>query len=1411
MIRMIKKYLLLLFLYWPAQGITQAPAYNFYHTTTASGLPTNTYEFVYRDSYGFLWLASFDGLFRWDGYTFRKYNYEERNPRSISNNIVYTIFEDSRRNLWIGTLSGLNLYNRLTDDFTKIILRTDVSQIPVNVVLEDHRQQLWLGTSFGLCRYDAEQQRAHWYLNNGDDVIFCMAVDNDNNLWAGTFNTGLKKIIPATGQWLAFTHRPGDAGSIPSNRISAILVDSRQQLWVGTDDEGLVKLDRQGKVLRSYRNFSLVQPGRLNKIRCLYEDTRHTLWIGVMRDQLHYLRPTDTEPVPVTQHAALPLQERLMSITSIREDDFGNTWFASQDNGLFNTNTYKNHFRHYLMEPGRYNGLQSSAVNCFLEQTDGHIWVGTNGGGILSFDPRTRTISPVLPQVFGRDGISDMREAQGKIWVATWGAGLKVIDKATQAVTQYRHHPNDPHSLVSDDVKVLLPDDSLIWMGTNGEGLVAFNTRTKEFIHHKNNHLFPFDLHAPAWINHLFKDSRKRLWISTYSGVFVFDGKELRQYAHSADTNSITGNSVNRIVEDRQGRIWIVHEAGLDRFEEEGQHFRHYTIAQEQPAAIKTIVPGKNNSFWLSANEGLFHFDPASGVIQKYDVNDGLAANAYQKTGLCARDGTYYFGDSRGFNAFVPDSLQPLQLPYRFYFTDLVIYNEVQQAGASGSAIQKVLAFTDTLTLDHTRSFFSIGFAALNLYAPVKTRYSYQLQGLHDQWIDLQGERKVAFTNLPAGHYTLLVRFTDAGGNWLPAGKNLHLVILPPWWQTWWFRLLVVMAIACTVCVIFYARVAAIKKRNRLLKEEVNRRTSELHEVNASLVEQHDEIRMQKEKLEASHAENLRQTNKILEQQQHIVQQNQALASNVLELEKVNSTKDRFFSILAHDLKNPVFALTDMAAYVKQHLQRMDKRELERYLDNMHNSSSAVYELLMNLLNWSRAQSKKMECAPTGWNLQELVARNIRLLESQYQNKHIRVQMQVAATYFVYADYHMIDTVIRNLLTNSIKFTDYNGSVTISASEADERIRISLADTGVGMTAAQLEKLFSIDKTVIAAGTAGETGTGLGLVVAKEFVEINKGAIEVESTPGKGSVFSVILPAAGATARVEAGREDMMSNFYDYSKIDFWDSFPEDKLAKIKGRKILIVEDNREVRDYLKRLLSGAFEIFEAADGSEGLRLAVETPPDLIITDLLMPGIDGLEFCKEIKSHTDTSHIPVVILTSQWEPTIEVSGYEAGAALYLTKPVRRELLIQVILNLLQEQEKLQDKWMERMLDQQVLPGSQPGLGRLDEEFLHQLVTTIEAHIADPNLDARMISRLMATSRTVLYAKIKALTGQTVHEFIKSVRLKRSLKLLLEGRHSINQVAFDVGFSSHSYFDKCFIKQFGMGPREYIRQKKGMGK
>ncbi|HYC84248.1 MAG TPA: response regulator, partial [Chryseosolibacter sp.] len=1045
----------------------------------------------------------------------------------------------------------------------------------------------------------------------------------------------------------------------------------------------------------------------------------------------------------------------------------------------------------------------------FHEDRSGNLWIATEHSGFIRTDPSLSSIKlySTATHPLTNDAITDIdADHTGKLWLSTWNGGVMTFDPRTEKIRTLLNSRSNVNTLPINDAKSLLADDTLVWIGTHGEGVAAYDLKRNTVIHHGNNKVFPFDMWQPGWINFLFKDSKKQLWIATYSGLFMFNGKVLEHFENTVDTTSLSSNSVNMVAEDQMGRIWIVSEAGLDLWQPSERNFTRYRAKLRLPAIMKSIVVDHHNNLWIATNEGIVTVDTKAPSVRRYDANDGLQGNSFfQKAAWRGSKGQVYFGGPKGINVFHPDSLPPrTYVPGRFYFSNLFIDNKPQLPGMKESPLKKVLAFTDEIVLTPNQSFFSVEITAVNLYAPLKTQYAYKLKGMQDNWIDLGTERKISFTNLDPGTYHLQVKFRDVNGEWQQPSTTLKIVVLPPWYKTPSFKILVVVLVAAVVSGIFYARISAIRERARMLKSEVEKRTSELREANTFLTEKNDEIRIQKERLETYNREILRQSRQIMDQKQHISEQNRQLEVTIEELQKLNKTKDHFFSILAHDLKNPIAALTGISDFMKTNLARLDKKQTIEYVNSIHRSSNAIYELLINLLNWSTTQSGSLECVPVHVNVMEVIRKNIALLEQQFNNKHIRVDLKSEPGHTAFADYNMLDSILRNIIGNAVKFTPYNGLVSISTSLHGDKVDITISDNGVGMTQLQLQNLFSLNKDCVSVGTAGEKGTGLGLVIAYEFTKANQGDIRVSSEPGTSTSFVITL--AGSRQRVHPGP---LHNDKGSGALNVADTLASEKVTKLKGKKILIVDDNTELRTYLRLLLAGIFEIHEAPNGEAGLQVALDIQPVAIVTDLMMPVMNGLDLCDEIKRNPSTCHIPVILLTSQWDEQHQLSGYEAGADIYLTKPVRKEVFIQVVMNLIGHQEKVREKIHACILSETEFQKEHLSINGLDEEFLKRVVVCIEQNISDASIDARTICNEVGMSRTVLYAKIKSLTGQSVHEFIKGIRLKHSLRLLMAGRLTINQVAIEVGFSSHSYFDKCFIKQYGMGPKEYVAKQRAL--
>jgi signal transduction histidine kinase/CheY-like chemotaxis protein/AraC-like DNA-binding protein len=860
-------------------------------------------------------------------------------------------------------------------------------------------------------------------------------------------------------------------------------------------------------------------------------------------------------------------------------------------------------------------------------------------------------------------------------------------------------------------------------------------------------------------------------------------------YKSLGTKNSLSNNSVSSVFEDDAYNLWIGTNDGLNKLDHASNSITKFYTTNGLPSNLVTSITGDHrNNLWIATTRGLSRLNLATSQFKNYTIADGLQSNEFKQAKFLSKTGQIYLGGVNGFNEFYPDHISSIAFDPPLLFTDFQIFNQevaVAQGDKDKSPLKASIAYENEITLNYKQSVITVDFASLNYVNKEKKQYSYILEGFDKQWHNLGLKNNVTYTNLDPGGYTLRVKGLNNDGVYSNKVAVLIINVTPPFWKTWWFYTCLVLAFAGSIVFIFYRRVATIRMRNRILAAEVEKRTLEL--------------KLQNVKLEEYNREVLHKSDQILDQQKQIVDQNQELEKTINELEISNKTKDRFFSILAHDLRNPIAAISGISENLKKQLPTLNKTALSKYITHINTSASSVLDLLVNLLEWARTQNQTLNCFPAHLSLYDLVIKNEQLLEQQMRNKNIYFKMDIDTAHIIYADKDMTDTVIRNILGNCIKFTPAYGQIWIEAEELENEIRIIFHDTGIGMTEEQIENIFSIEKQILSVGSAGEKGTGLGLMITKEFVEANNGSITINSLVNEGSTFIIRLPkgnpALSPALPVIHGEVPGTPENY------FQDVFADSKVAKIKGKRILFVDDNKEIRAYLRLMLAPAFDILEEENGEDGIKTAIRSQPDLIISDMIMPVMSGLDLCKAIKNNELTSHIPIILLTSQTNQESQLSGYEAGADAYLMKPMSQPILFQVIYNLIMTQIRTRSKFAS---SDDVYP-DEATYNKTDKDFLDKVIAYIEANLADTDLDSRRIGEITNMSRTVLYAKFKMLTGQGVHDFIRSIRVKKGLQLLLEGKYNINQISYEVGFNTPSYFSKSFIKQFGIPPKEYINK------
>ena len=953
-----------------------------------------------------------------------------------------------------------------------------------------------------------------------------------------------------------------------------------------------------------------------------------------------------------------------------------------------------------------------------------------------------------------------------------------------------------------------------IWIGFIG-GLAKYTPADKEIIHYYSNpndpNGFPSD-----YVNCITEDKYHNLWFAssnTYKGLVV-----LENGSDSFTTVKVVEHdnpvSVKTILAD-DTILWLGSEQkGLVRFDINTRKIlKIYNTEDGLPNNnICGILKDKNSNLWISTFRGISKFNIREESFRNYTSDDGLQSNQFNYNSCCELpDGRMAFGGVKGLNIFYPDSIRDNPFTSRTYLTGFKISNKTINPGDTVNGriiLKKNIENLKELQLSYKESDISFEFVGLHYASPKNNQYAYMLEGYDEGWIPTpSSKRYVTYTNLPAGNYIFRVKSSNNDGLWCKPEEEvaLNITITPPFWKTLWFNVMAVLIILASVYSWYLLRTRHLRLQKIVLERTVEERTALINEQKEELISQKEDLQMQKEEL-ATQADNLQETNILLKEHsddlevfsKKLRQQGEDLSRANDELLNLNATKDRLFSIIAHDLRNPfqtIIGLSDNLVHKVSELAEDKKREI---LDNISNSSRHAFDLLENLLEWARSQTNKVRFNQVDFTLLPVCLRVKQLLALQTLKKNISLEVNVSEETMVYGDSSMVETIIRNIAGNALKFTPDHGKVSINAETVDGFTVISVSDSGLGMTQETIDKLFRIDVTHVEAGTAGEKGTGLGLILCKEFTERNNGELTVKSTPGKGSTFSIRLPASKLVVdQLLSAKDHNTQNPTIYQEI------PEglqDTTGSIKYR-VLIAEDNVNIRNNLVANLEERFFVITADNGEEALQLTYSEMPDLVVTDVMMPKMDGFELCSHIKNDLQINHIPVIILTARVSVNSQIAGFGIGADEYLTKPFNPSLLNARIVNILETRQKLKEKFLREIS----LSARDIATSSKDEEFLNKVISCIEEHIDDPNLNFDQLAMKMGHSRSNFYKKIKAVTNLSANLFIRTVRLKKAAILLSEKKHSISEVAYKTGFSSANYFSKLFINQFGMSPSEFIKR------
>lgn len=1047
------------------------------------GLSQSVVNCIFQDSKGFMWFGTQNGLNKFNVYSFEVFTYNPNDSNSITNNWINGITEDKENNLWIATKGGLVKFSTREKRFNRIRYTTPYEGTADN------------------CIYDVKCTR------NGNIFINMPPI--------------LSVCNPKTLKFQHFISPTAFDGSAKDNNIP-LLEDSKGIIWMATT-KGLVSFDPGTSTFKIYKHDAS-DPASLsnNNISALYQDGKGELWIGTY-DGLNH-RKTSGGGYDHYYHE--PQNKFSLSnnlIRAIISDPSGKLWIATEGGGLNRMNTDKSKktvFEHFSAEN---NGLNHNInLSLFIDHSD-NLWIGTLSG-INKTDLKKRNFnlyrksdSPNALNLAGNVIASVFEDEAGIVWIGNWGQGLNLFDRTTNSVEHYSTRLQGKHHLPNDYIHCIFEDDKdLIWLGTR-DGLLIYNRQEKRFLRPST---FFKTTSIPAFnglrINRMIQDHEKNYWIATHDGLYKISHQGLPMVHFSADAvpglrissnlvyaviedqsgniwvgtingldcintkkgsithfrkhensrNSLSDNFITALCEDQQGNIWIGTNSYLNVYNKRNGTFRFYGAEAGFPSnLVYSICEDNQHQLWFATGNGLCRFDAASGTYRNYTVEDGLQSPEFNMGAFYkSAGGEMFFGGMNGLNSFYPDSLVDNPHIPVIAFTSAFKINKGKREPLN-------IADEGSISLPYSENTFNVEFAALEFTNPSRNNYAYRLEGVDDDWNYIGTRNFVAFTNLAPGEYQLHVKGSNNNGRWNEPGVSLPIVIYPPWWRT--KAAVAVYLFLSVLLVILYIK---IRERNHVRERKI---LEERVKVRTQLIE---------------------------EQKSEIEQKN-------TELNQLNEAKDNFFSIIAHDLRNPFNAIIGLTDILLMNLGELDATRLKKSLENIKGSSQQAYELLENLLLWARTQTGTIAFRPVSINITEQAESCIELLAVQAARKNIKLTTEGNTSTWILGDANMMNTIIRNLITNALKFTPANGEVKVGISKNDGYCMITVKDNGIGIPDEKLKKLFSIETAHKTKGTDGEPGTGLGLILCKEFVAKHNGHIDVISEVGNGSEFRVVIPA----------------------------------------------------------------------------------------------------------------------------------------------------------------------------------------------------------------------------------------------------------------------------------------------------------
>lgn len=1338
----------------------------FNQLSTLNGLPTNEVHCLYQDKDGYIWMATTNGLCQFDGYQVKIFKSNLYTPGLLTNNNISSLAEDSHHNLYIGTFDGLNIMDKTTQKIRKSKNENFRNNLISNVLITKNDQVL-IGTDTGLFQYFPENDSCSVFdYRNTRNIFPRMSVkslieDSEGFVWIGSWTNGFYRFDPKTKRFFAYPQIN------KQNSAHVIFEDSHNRIWIGSWREGLFLLknayDTKNVSWETYTHKA-DDPSSLsdNFVYAISEDTiTHTLWVGTRGglsiSELDTNLGSFTNYLPNSSKHSISYNE----VNSIIRDNSGMMWLGMLGGGVNCVNTMKPQFNLYRLESIK-KELSSNSVRSLFVDDEGLVWMGIGSYGLVVHDRKTDNCTHYL-KLPDFSGIKKMptvntivqSEYTNAIWFGTYDGGILIYDKKAPAGSRVKSIMPDTHPWLQSSCVYSLKEDSRRnwWIATrNGLSVLPVSGQGYTF----SSIMADGEDIANASFLCVDQDSKGAIWLGTNNNGLVraigdvSHPKQVRFTVYNLHNNKLNSLNIQCLYEDSKKRLWIGTEGGgLNLYDRNNDTFIPVNKKFNLPGdVIYNIQEDGKGNLWMGTNIGLIRLNVSNDLKQStyrlYTIGDGLQDNFFIRNASFKKNNEMFFGGHKGYNSFFPDKLEEFEMNAPIVITDIKIFNKSLSAldeNVRRKISEKTPEFADKIKISHENNNFSIEFAELSYINPMQNKYAYKLEGFDKEWQYTDASRRFAYyNNLESGTYTFRLRATNENGIWCERETTLQVVILPPPWETWWaygIYLIIFVGIA-------YFAIRIVKNRISLRNE------------------------LQIKELEQAKSEEL------------------------------NHAKLQFFTNITHELLTP---LTIISASLDE-LKALAPQNNEYYLI-MENNINRLIRLLQQILEFRKAESGNLKLKVSKGDLAAFVKKSVDsfrpLMKKKKMHFSIVCDPESIPGYF---DPDKLDKILYNLLSNASKYNKEGGFVQIDIKydATGEKVTLSVKDNGMGISPQAMTSLFKrfYEGDYRRFNTIG---TGIGLSLTKDLVELHRGTITVESEVGSGTVFCVTIPVDRSFYKDEEIGDDIVTPVETIAGIDLAVQ-QEDEKVEAKSHSILLVEDNEDLLQLMTKLLKRDYNIFTALNGKEGIVIVENEDIDLIVSDIMMPEMDGIEFCKYVKNNLDTSHIPVVLLTAKSKEEDRIEAYDSGADGFIIKPFNLTVLHAKIKNLLKGKERMAKDFKNQL----VFEVKELNYTSIDEEFLKRAIDTVHRHLSDSDFDQQQFMEEMGTSKSTLYKKLKSLTGLNTSAFIRNIRLKAACKIAEEKKSiRISELAYAVGFNDPKYFSACFKKEFEMLPSEYIER------